>query len=88
MGDRPPDAETLTAISKGIKILSGKCKVRATSLTTLALASDAAKAAGIKPVRDVQDPAERLKACLVTQKQAEAILGLLRYWYSQMKGKK
>ena len=86
MGDRPPDAETLTAISKGIKTLSGMSGVRATHLTTLALASDTAKAAGIKPVRNVQDPAERLKACLVTQEQAKAILGLLRYWYSQMKG--
>lgn len=88
MGDRPSDAETLTAISKGIKILSGKCNVRATSLATLALASDTARAAGIKPVRDAQDPAERLKARLVTQEQAEAILGLLRYWYSQTKGRK
>lgn len=79
MGDRPPDAEMLTAISKGIKTLSDMSGVRATHLTTLALASDTAKAAGIKPVRSVQDPAERLKACLVTQEQAKAILGLLRY---------
>ena len=73
----PPSAETMNAISKGIGELSRMCGCSAEALTKLALASDAARAAGIGP-----------GGAVVTQEQAEVVLALLRRWYRDTRDRK
>ncbi len=73
----PPSAETLSAISKGIGELSRMSGCSAEALTKLALASDAARSAGVEP-----------GGTIVTQDQAEAVLALLRSWYRQMRDRR
>lgn len=72
----PPTTETMGRISAGIRELARMSGAPATSLMQIVLASDTARATGVRgPVVE-------------TQEQAEAVLGLLRDWWRMIRREK
>lgn len=73
----PPDAETMTRISKGIRACADAMGASCTMVARFAALTDAARSAGVGP-----------DGVIRTQEQAEAVLGLLRQWWRQTAHKK
>lgn len=68
--NRPPDEQTMTNVSKGIKLTARHMGAKCSTLVSLAVFSAKAREAGIGP-----------DGVLRTQRQAEVFLSLLRDWY-------